>query len=128
MPRPVEVFVFRQATREALQAAVHTLRDELATTEGGDLAELAAASFRQDRGGARQGMACRLGVVAGSLADLRDKLDRALTLLAGRTTLSDPTGIYYSEEAPADPASVCFLYPGQGAQHVVFVEQLPVRR
>src|SRR5262249_23235945 len=99
-PRPVEVFLLQRADREALLAALHQLRGELTAAEGGDLAELAGALFADEESGGLQSSVCRLALVAGSVADLRQKIEKTIGLLPGRATVNDPSGIYYSEAMP----------------------------
>ena len=124
MPRSVELFVFRRASREALLVSLQQLKQELTTIENGDLAELAGALLAEEEAGGRLQPVCRLAIVAASLADLRQKVEKTIALLPGRPTLNDPTGIYYAETAPVETASVCFLYPGQGSQTVDMLRDL----
>ncbi len=68
----------------------------------------------------RQREAVRLGVVAGSAADLAAKLERAAAKLAEPRTarIRDKEGIYFFREPLAPQGKVALLFPGEGAQYV----------
>jgi acyl transferase domain-containing protein/NAD(P)H-dependent flavin oxidoreductase YrpB (nitropropane dioxygenase family)/NAD(P)-dependent dehydrogenase (short-subunit alcohol dehydrogenase family) len=117
MPRPVEVFLFRRDSREEVVAALKTLRAGLEGVGPGALAELAAALAAEETGAAAARKA-RLGIVAATIEELGQKIDKAIALLGKQAAINDPSGIYYGEGAPAAPGSVCFLYPGQGSQQI----------
>ena len=110
---PAELFVWRRADRAGLTAAVKQCRDALAAGAAPALADLAASVWQSSRAGTGQPT---LTVVAASLPELSEKLGVALDLLAKPDdTASDPRGITFS--AKPQPATVAFLYPGQGSQY-----------
>jgi acyl transferase domain-containing protein/NAD(P)H-dependent flavin oxidoreductase YrpB (nitropropane dioxygenase family)/NAD(P)-dependent dehydrogenase (short-subunit alcohol dehydrogenase family) len=123
MPRPVELLLLRRESRDEVVAALRRLRESLADVPEGALAELAAAVAAQEAATATPNKA-RLAIVAATLAELAGKLDKAMGLLGKQAAVNDPSGIYYSEEAPAAANTVCFLYPGQGSQQVGMLGEL----
>jgi polyketide-type polyunsaturated fatty acid synthase PfaA len=126
MPRSAEVILCQRDSANEVLDWLRQLDQELATIDLGELAELAAALVAQEQDRGRAAHACRLAIVAHSIADLRQKVTRALAQLPDRASLNDPSGIYYSQAAVADAASVCFLYPGQGSQSVAMLQDLLV--
>jgi acyl transferase domain-containing protein/NAD(P)H-dependent flavin oxidoreductase YrpB (nitropropane dioxygenase family) len=125
-PRSAEVIVLRRAARDELVRDLGALHQQLAPAATEDLAGLAAALFADESNRPGQTPTCRLALIAHSVEDLRQKLHKASTLLAGRAELNDPSGLYYSEAAPAAEDEVCFLYPGQGSQSVNMLRDLVV--
>ncbi|HVK11641.1 MAG TPA: beta-ketoacyl synthase N-terminal-like domain-containing protein, partial [Gemmataceae bacterium] len=110
---PAEIVVFRRSDRKALVAGVTAVRDALAAGAKPTLADLAASAWQSSANGHGRPT---LAVVATSLADLKDKLDAALAVLAkpgGKAT--DPRGVYFAETPAGGP--VAFLFPGQGSQY-----------
>jgi len=68
-----------------------------------------------------------LAVVAGSLADLRVKLDEATGAIRGGSAgVSDPRGVYYAEAPAFRAAPVAFLFPGQGSQSPGMLGELAI--
>ena len=61
----------------------------------------------------------RLAVVASSLADLSDKLQRAAQRLADPNCarIKDVSGIYFASQPLGKVGKVAFLFPGEGAQY-----------
>ena len=111
---PSELFVWRRADKAALTSAITKVRDALAAGASPTPANLAASVWQSSRSGTGQPT---LAVVAGTLDELRDKLDAALGLLAKPgDTHTDPRGIYFAEKS-GDPGKVAFLFPGQGSQY-----------
>ncbi len=119
-PRDAELFAFHAHDRGQLLREVEGLVAALEHPEHLDLAQLAASLHAVHRrqpadNGART---CRLALLAGSPADLAQKLAIAARLLRGKETeLRHPQGVYY-REGPAMPGGVCFLFPGQGSQRI----------
>lgn len=122
-PRAVEIFTWTAADKGLILDQVETIAKRLADVPTVSLASL-ARSVQWERSLAPPATGKRLAIVASSIDDLRQKLEKAKTLLANRESVNDPTGIYYSEAAPVDPKSVCYLYPGQGSQSVNMLRDL----
>jgi acyl transferase domain-containing protein/NAD(P)H-dependent flavin oxidoreductase YrpB (nitropropane dioxygenase family)/NAD(P)-dependent dehydrogenase (short-subunit alcohol dehydrogenase family)/acyl carrier protein len=148
---PAELFVWRRPDKATLVKDVRHCRDALAAGAVPTLGDLAASLWESSKNGDDQPT---LAVVAGSLEDLREKLESALkTLSAVETTLSDPRGIYFAEKPSAAnvqrPTSnvqrpsrsdtngakrstldvrpkVAFLFPGQGSQYPNMLAQLAI--
>ena len=125
-PRSAEVVMLCRAGRDELVSDLRALHRQLASLVTDDLAGLAAALFADESKRATSAQNCRLALVAQSVDDLRQKIEKAIALLAGRTELNDPSGIYYSEATPVSESEVCFLYPGQGSQSVNMLRDLVV--
>ena len=128
MPRSAELFVWTSADRLSLHGRVSKLLERLNEPELArfdELDALAAAVAWEERFAARIAPH-RLALVAQSMADLRMLLAQAIEVLKDGEPVNDPGGIYYSEAFPIDPASVCFLYPGQGSQGVDMLRELVV--
>ena len=128
MPRSAELFVWTSADRLSLHERVSKLLERLNEPELArfdELDALAAAVAGEERFAARVAPH-RLALVAQSMAGLRMLLAQAIEALNVGEPVSDPGGIYYSEAVPIDPASVCFLYPGQGSQGVDMMRELVV--
>jgi acyl transferase domain-containing protein len=124
MPRPVEVLLFRRAGRPELLRDLRDLDRRLVEAPAADLGRLACALWHEETHRPDREGRCRLGIVAGSVAELRQKLQKALTLLAERNSLNDPSGLFYSEAVPVTADQLCFLYPGQGSQTVNMLRDL----
>ena len=124
-PRDVELFAFAGATRDEIQGTVRRLLEGLAGAPEVDLAQLAFALYSEQHvvRHANGGQPCRLVLVAGSCADLRQKLQRALALLAEQGQFRQAPGLHYRESVGA-VGSICFLFPGQGAQRVNMLREL----
>jgi acyl transferase domain-containing protein/NAD(P)H-dependent flavin oxidoreductase YrpB (nitropropane dioxygenase family)/NAD(P)-dependent dehydrogenase (short-subunit alcohol dehydrogenase family)/acyl carrier protein len=117
---PAELVVFRRTDRKALVASVTAVRDALAAGAKPTLADLAASAWHSSAMGVGQPT---LAVVATSLADLKEKLDAALAILAKpESKATDPRGLYFAESPAGGP--VAFLFPGQGSQYPDMAAQL----
>ncbi|MEO0421927.1 MAG: beta-ketoacyl synthase N-terminal-like domain-containing protein [Pseudomonadota bacterium] len=106
-----ELVVMSGEDREALVNAVDTVAADC-DKPGVRLRDIAyTAAARAD--GGRQ----RLAIVATSIDDLRDKLERARKRLAdrGRLQFQTRSGMYFSAQ-PLE-GKVAFLFPGEGAQY-----------
>jgi malonyl CoA-acyl carrier protein transacylase len=67
-----------------------------------------------------EGATCRLALVAASVPDLREKLDRAAKKLAtagGSRQIRDVSGIYFAAEPLGREGKLAFLFPGEGSQY-----------
>jgi acyl transferase domain-containing protein/NAD(P)H-dependent flavin oxidoreductase YrpB (nitropropane dioxygenase family) len=125
-PRPAEVVVLRRAGRDEVLAALGRLEWQLTSAVTEDLAGLACAVFTEESARTGPGAGCRLAIVAASVEDLRQKVRKARALLAEKAEVDDPSGVYYSEAAPAGASEVCFLYPGQGSQSANMLRDLVI--
>jgi acyl transferase domain-containing protein/NAD(P)H-dependent flavin oxidoreductase YrpB (nitropropane dioxygenase family) len=125
--RAAEIFALTRASQPEVMQAVSQLLHILDHAEHLDLAELAQAVHARERTAppGRDGRACRLAVVATSVADLRQKLQDARRELPSHTALTTPQGIYYGEHTSA-AGRLCFLFPGQGAQKIHMLQDLVV--
>jgi acyl transferase domain-containing protein/NAD(P)H-dependent flavin oxidoreductase YrpB (nitropropane dioxygenase family) len=113
-----ELFVWRAADAKALAADVDRLRRALAAGARPALRDVAYTLWTELAGAQAPGAAtgAALAIVAGSLEDLRGKLDEAADSIArGDRTLHDPRGIDYAAEVLA-PGRLALVFPGQGAQ------------
>ncbi|WP_321813952.1 MULTISPECIES: SDR family NAD(P)-dependent oxidoreductase [unclassified Paraburkholderia] len=124
-PRDVEIFAFAGPTRAVIEQAVSQMMLALERSQSLDLAQLAWSLYREQAAVKRVNgsHACRLVVLAASVAELRQKLRRALELLPDHADISAPPSLFYSERKEA-PGGVCFLFPGQGSQRVNMLRDL----
>ena len=128
MPRSAELFVWTSVDLPSLCGRLHRLLDRLnepVLKRFDDLAALAAGVAWEQSFATRE-EPHRLALVAKNVADLRVLLAKVVERLKAGEEVKDPCGIYYSAATPIDPASVCFLYPGQGAQSVDMLRELVV--
>jgi polyketide-type polyunsaturated fatty acid synthase PfaA len=123
-PRAAEVFGFQRASRDEMIRDLRQLQQQLDGLVAEDFAALAAAVFADESSRDSSSARCRLAIVAASLADLRQKIHKALTLPPNKKDINDPSGVYYSEASPLLDSQVCFLYPGQGSQSVNMLRDL----
>lgn len=125
-PRDAEPFIFFGPNRSHIVHAVERLQQGLEYTEHLDLAQLAySLQSEQVKTGTGAGVrACRLAMVATSVADLRQKLDLALRELRDndKAEIRHPQGIYYRESDAA--GGLCFVFPGQGSQKINMLRDL----
>jgi acyl transferase domain-containing protein/NAD(P)-dependent dehydrogenase (short-subunit alcohol dehydrogenase family) len=124
-PRNVELFAFTGANRGEIEHAIKHLLEHLVHAPQVDLAQLAFSLYREQHvlRRANGGQPCRLVVVASSVEDLRRRLAHALAQFDSRTPIHPASGLHYRESTEA-PGSVCFLFPGQGAQRVNMLRDL----
>jgi acyl transferase domain-containing protein/phosphopantetheinyl transferase len=110
---PAELVVLAADSAKALTEKVARLRAGLsATLADAPLAALAAATAARDGGSGP----ARLAIVAGSTADLADKLGKAHErLAAGRGDFQIRSGVF-AASAPR-PGKLAFVFPGEGAQY-----------
>jgi malonyl CoA-acyl carrier protein transacylase/NAD(P)-dependent dehydrogenase (short-subunit alcohol dehydrogenase family) len=115
---PVELFVWRGADVAALGAEVDRLRRALAAGARPALRDLAHTLWTRLGESESQSRTTgpALAIVAGSLEDLRGKLDEAAEAIQrGDALVQDPRGIEYAAE-PTAPGRLALVFPGQGAQ------------
>jgi acyl transferase domain-containing protein len=125
-PRAAEVLFWRRVSRAELVRDLTHFREQLDSIVTDDLAALASAVCADESTSPAGDRAARLAIVAGSIEDLRHKIRKALDLLSDRKEINDPGGIYYSEATAVQPAELCLLYPGQGAQSVNMLRDLVI--
>ncbi len=119
---PAELFVFRCASRQALSDEVHACREALAAGARPDPADLAASLWHACSPRASDPV---LAMVAASLDELAERLDRALAILEGdQPAAADPRGIYFVERPSASGGKLAVLFPGQGTQYPDMLAQL----
>ncbi|MFD9218954.1 SDR family NAD(P)-dependent oxidoreductase [Streptomyces sp. NPDC060064] len=115
---PAELFCFRGAGRKAALRAIDRLAARLEQNDAAgrpwplrDLAAEAADASAGSGGSADEGRAqvpVQVAVVATSLDDLAEKLDRAREFVSG-------DGVHAADDTGA-PGRMAFLFPGQGSQ------------
>jgi len=130
---PAELIVLDGDDRATLAAEVERLRAWLTAGDPPPLSDVAytLARRRRQARGATANAGVRLAIVATSLADLGEKLSKALARLnAGETEFRDAQGVYCSA-APGASAngaaltdSVAFVFPGQGSQTLNMLRDL----
>lgn len=125
-PRAAEVFAWRRASRAELVAALDKLHEQWKNLSTHDLAQLSYSVHRDESNGMEGEWNCRLGIVAATMGEFRTKLNKAIEALRTKDSLTDPTGIYYSEAAPIARDKVAFLYPGAGSQTVNMLRDLVI--
>lgn len=117
---PAELFLFRRATRAALTEAVARCRERLTGGARPALVDLASALSRASSQDASHPT---IAIVAGSLAELNERLSAALdTLRTNKTEHRDPRGIFFCERPTG--GEVALLFPGQGSQYPNMLDQL----
>jgi acyl transferase domain-containing protein len=113
-PWPSELLVVSAANVAALAARGLELRARLERWPATSLAGLACALSQEPR------QACRLAIVATSLADFLAKFDGALTKIGPgkKSRLHTRSGIYFNQDCvQRAPGTTAFLFPGQGSQY-----------
>jgi acyl transferase domain-containing protein len=118
-----ELCLFRATNRAALVARLRQTREwlqALAPTAPVSLADVAGTLAGEPDA------PCVLGVVAQSIADLRSKLDRAVTALTepGCTRLRDPSGIYWAAEPLATRGAIAAVFPGTDSPYPNMLREL----
>lgn len=127
-PSPVaaDLFLWNAADRTELVTTIGKFQRQLAEWCGADIEALAVSHFREwDRVRTSPTHAkCRLAAVAENANDLQMKLDVFLKGLASDKLPGRSAGVYYGESPPVNPSDVCFLFPGQGSQHLNMLRDL----
>ena len=124
-----ELFVFKGESRQALAQSIQTWEAALSKAGAGPLLrDLAYTAWKQaeDKSAKTKEPLLALAVIASSLDDLRQKLASARQNLAqvNQSQLSDPRGVYFSEQPLGAGAKIAFLFPGQGSQYPHMLQDL----
>jgi acyl transferase domain-containing protein/NAD(P)H-dependent flavin oxidoreductase YrpB (nitropropane dioxygenase family)/NAD(P)-dependent dehydrogenase (short-subunit alcohol dehydrogenase family) len=107
----VELFVWRQKDRAALTSQVEAFERASANLDGVLLRDLAASLATTIASPSDY----TLAIVAGSVAELRTKVQSALSVLRGSSNVLPPGAFCGSLARPL--GKVAFLFPGQGSQY-----------
>ena len=120
---PSELFLWQGESRQALLEAIELCERAFARDERPSLRDLAYTAWKLGEEKSWKGVPLRLAVITTSPDDLKQKLTLARQALANADTarISDPRGIYFSEEPliqeGARGEKLAFLFPGQGSQY-----------
>ncbi len=117
---PAELFVWDEADRDGLLQALGKFEESLGRMESASMRDLSFTSWR--RAGEHRndpGARMRLGIVAQTREDLRQKLSLARNVLQRGATEPSTSleGVYYTDRPLCPEGKVVFLLPGQGAQY-----------
>ena len=122
---PAELLVWRADSREELRAATGRLLAELEQGAAPDVRALARSLA--DDAARRAAGGPTLAVVAGSAAELAERLRAAGAVLRGTDARHhSPDGVHFAEAPLSGPEGVAFLFPGQGSQEVDMLRDLAV--
>jgi acyl transferase domain-containing protein/NAD(P)-dependent dehydrogenase (short-subunit alcohol dehydrogenase family) len=127
--RPSELFFWAAGSRRELIESIRSLEEALSR---GAEPELDALAFSVNRGteesnGKARDRSVRLALVAGSIEDLRGKLERTKEALGDTGTgLWDRDGIYFTDRAIGGQGKLAFVFPGQGSQYLHMATDLAV--
>ena len=106
---PCELFLFSAASREALAAKAEAcLQASRSDADLGQHARRSQAAFDRAE-------ACRLAVTAGSIAELGERLGKAVPRVDQQPFLA--LAETASASGPAEPGRIAFLFAGQGSQY-----------
>jgi len=117
--RSAELFVFRNTGRAELTAELRALNQRLEQSAPVHPVQLANV-LRRDA--AKQRGSCRLAIIAKDIDGLRAQIAIAADKLEKNESfpLSGPT--FFGDAS--EPASVAFLFPGQGSQYLNMMDEL----
>jgi acyl transferase domain-containing protein/NAD(P)H-dependent flavin oxidoreductase YrpB (nitropropane dioxygenase family) len=120
---PSELFLWSGRSRRDLMEAIEPIEKLLARGLEPALSDLSYALWK---GTEAEAPPLRLAVVANSLEDLEQKLVWAREALtrSEKTAISDPRGIYFSEQPLAKVGKVAVVFPGQGSHYVNMMRDL----
>jgi acyl transferase domain-containing protein len=116
-----ELFLFEGATRAELVARMEHVRSYVETVEG-----VSAADLAYTLNTSLEGKAERVAIVAGTFAELVQRMDRVRGKLADPACVQirERQGVYYFANAELHNGKVAFLFPGEGAQYVNMLAEL----
>ncbi len=119
--RDSEVFLLAAGSQAELAGRCERLRDRLVGRPGAAFKDLAYSLNVPFPDGPE-----RLAIVACTVVDLGEKLERARARLAdpGCRKIHDARGIYYQAEPLGGPGRLAFLYPGEGSQYANMMSDL----
>jgi acyl transferase domain-containing protein len=120
---PAELVVIEAESPAALPAEIARLRDYAAKADGVALRDI-AYTCNTSLKGLRQ----RISIVASSVADLTQKLQRAAADIERDPSaqIDDRQGIYYFGDSELQGGKVALLFPGEGSQYVNMLTDLCV--
>ncbi len=130
LQRPAELLIWRADSRQELIEAINSLQKAVAKGARPSLSDLAFTLYKASEVTTAAGRqpTLTLSVVATSLEDLQTRLALACESLRSMATarVTDPRGIYFSEQPLARDAKLAFLFPGQGSQYVNMLLDLAI--
>ena len=124
-----ELFLFKGESRQALAQNLQTWETAVSKTGVRPLLrDLSYTAWKQaeDISAKTKAPLLTLALIASSLDDLRQKLASAQQSLANtnEARLSDPRGVYFSEQPLGAGTKIAFLFPGQGSQYPHMLQDL----
>jgi malonyl CoA-acyl carrier protein transacylase len=121
---PAELFVWRAESASTIVESLDAMTAALDQGAAPQLRDLAFAVWQSY--GHRVGKCC-LAVVAGTLAELQERMAAARAALhSGVSDVRDSKGVYYSSSPLTSNGKVAFLFPGQGSQSVNMLRDLAI--
>ena len=113
--RECEFVALAAETREQLITLCHQVIKYITRFPETALVDLAATLWQQ-----QADKPVKLGLVATSLTDLKNKLETSIKRLseADRTQIKDRKGAFFTEQPQAQAGSLAFMFPGEGSQYV----------